>query len=112
MLDFADRSLVLVVAACLEAAVAYPDPLFRAIGHPVTWFGAVIATRAVVTRDVPPYAIVAGAPARLIRKRFDEATISALLDIRWWDWDPHRVSEHLSAIRSGDVDHLIAAADK
>lgn len=44
MLDFADRSLVLVVAACLEAAVAYPDPLFRAIGHPVTWLGAVIAT--------------------------------------------------------------------
>ena len=62
--------------------------------------------------DIKPSYVIMGAPARLIRKRFDEATVSALLDIRWWDWDPHRVSEHLSAIRSGDVDYLKAAADK
>lgn len=74
--------------------------------------GAVIGARSVVTRDVSPYAIVAGAPARLIRKRFDESTITALLDIRWWDWPPHKVSEHLSAIRSGNVSELQAANPK
>lgn len=48
--------------------------------------GAVVAANSVVTNDVPPYAIVGGAPARLIRYRFDQETISALQRIRWWDW--------------------------
>jgi acetyltransferase-like isoleucine patch superfamily enzyme len=47
--------------------------------------GAIVASRAVVTKDVPPYAIVGGNPARVIRMRFDEATVAALLEIRWWD---------------------------
>ena len=47
--------------------------------------GAVVAARAVVTKDVPPYAIVAGNPARLVRYRFDEATIAALLEAAWWE---------------------------
>jgi len=48
--------------------------------------GAVIAARAMVARDVPPYAIVAGIPARLVKYRFDDETITALQKISWWDW--------------------------
>ena len=52
------------------------------IGH-----GAVIGSQAIVTHDVPPYAIVAGVPARILRFRFNREQIAALLDIAWWNWD-------------------------
>jgi len=49
--------------------------------------GAIIGAKAVVIQDVPPYAIVAGNPAKLIRYRFEKETVKKLLSIKWWDWD-------------------------
>lgn len=65
--------------------------------------GAIIATAAVVTKDVAPYAIVGGNPAQLLRYRFDEQTIARLLAIRWWDWDREKVARNVKALCSGDV---------
>ena len=65
--------------------------------------GAIIASRSVVTKDVPPYTIVGGVPAKAIKKRFSEQTISHLLKIKWWDWTKERITQNIDAIQSGDI---------
>jgi chloramphenicol O-acetyltransferase type B len=73
------------------------------VGH-----GAVIGTRALVTKDVEPYTIVGGNPAKPIRKRFDERQIAMLLEMAWWDWPIERLEAAMPLMTSGDVAALHA----
>ena len=74
------------------------------LGH-----GAVVAARAVVTRDVPPYAVVAGNPARVVRHRFPPDVVEALIASAWWDRPKDEVSRLVPLLQSTDIAALLAA---
>ena len=70
--------------------------------------GAIIAARSVVTKDVPPYTILGGTPAKEIRKRFDAEVIEQLLIQKWWDWSTDKIHQCLPYIAEGKLDELLA----
>jgi acetyltransferase-like isoleucine patch superfamily enzyme len=73
--------------------------------------GAVVGARAVVTRDVPPYGIVAGNPATLVRHRFAPEIVERLLAVAWWSWPPERVDAAVPRLLNGDVEGFLKAAE-
>lgn len=68
--------------------------------------GAIIGTRAVVTKDVSPYTIVGGIPAKEIRKRFSEEKLAKLIELQWWNWDDETVQKNFPNIQKGNVNLL------
>jgi chloramphenicol O-acetyltransferase type B len=74
--------------------------------------GAVIGARALVTRDVEPYAVVAGNPARFIRKRFSDDVIRRLVDIKWWDWKDEKIAEMLPLMLGPDIEAFLDKAEE
>jgi virginiamycin A acetyltransferase len=71
--------------------------------------GAIIGAYAIVTKDVEPYTIVAGNPAKIVRKRFSDELTNRLLEIKWWNWDYNKITRNISAIVGADIKKLSEA---
>lgn len=69
--------------------------------------GAIIAAHAVVTKDVPPYAVVGGNPAKVIKYRFDQQKIQKLLELQWWNWDIDRITRNVNALTGNCIENLV-----
>lgn len=69
--------------------------------------GAIIATNATVVKDVAPYSIVGGNPAKEIKRRFPEETITKLLELRWWDWGIERITANVGALTGNRLDDVV-----
>ena len=95
---------------------AYPTKGNTIVGHDV-WIGygatimpgvtigdgAIIATKSVVTKDVPPYSIVGGNPAKVIRQRFESAQIDLLLQLEWWNWPLEKITRHVQHLTDANI---------
>jgi len=84
------------------------------IGHNATLMpgikigdGAIIATNSTVVKDVEPYSVVGGNPAREIKKRFPKETVDRLLQLRWWNWSPEKINENLQHLTDTKIDKLV-----
>ncbi|WP_100331863.1 CatB-related O-acetyltransferase [Bacillus xiapuensis] len=69
--------------------------------------GAIVSARSVVTSDVPPYAIVAGNPAKVVKKRFSDSEIEQLLKLKWWDWPEQKIMKNIELICSENIEQLL-----
>ncbi len=74
--------------------------------------GVIVAAKSVVVNDIPPYCVVGGNPAKIIKRRFSEETIKALLQIAWWNWDIKKISANLEYITSADINALLTVHQK
>jgi virginiamycin A acetyltransferase len=73
--------------------------------------GAIVASESVVTASVPPYAIVGGNPAKVLRMRYEPEVVARLCTIAWWHWPAEKITRHLEAIVGADVEALAGAGD-
>lgn len=71
--------------------------------------GAIVATKSVVVRDVPPYAIVGGNPAKVIKLRFSDQQIADLLEVAWWHWPIDKITRNLHLLTSKDISGMMKA---
>ncbi len=68
--------------------------------------GAIIATKSVITKDVEPYSIVGGNPAKEIRKRYSEEEIKELLEIKWWNWSIEKITENVQYLTGNEIEKI------
>lgn len=109
----------------LDVFLAIEQPGDTIIGHDV-WLGrqavimpgvsigdgAIVGAHSAVTKDVKPYEIVAGNPARVVRTRFCERDIATLLYVQWWNWPIEQITEHAATIMAGSPEDLLAVVEQ